>query len=327
MSEYIGRQSAVGVAVESTRGTAETTASRWIRKSTADVIQNVDKVIDESSFGRLEESPTSRRVRAWYEGSIEGNLHADVIGYLFYQLYGAVDTTTVAGSVKDHEFTLDNTIEHPTLSIFNKDGVKQEVLNGGVVSEMSISATTDAIVSFSSTIMAKDSASNTDTVDYSETEYDFVGKDITIKIADTEGGLTSATALKVKSADINWNANAIADYAFGEDTPDNIYNSRFALDIELTKNYVDEVFENLWKSDDAKYMQIQIKGSQNIGGSNNPTITITLNKVQVQDWSKSDDNDALAEESVTLKAFYNETDEEQSKVVVRNLTASYQIGS
>lgn len=321
--EHIGRQTGFGVAVEGSRGTAETASSRWIRVLPS-FLPKVEKVIDESPFGRLEESATSRRVKAWYEGEITGNLHADSIGYLLYQLYGAVNTATVTGAVKDHTFTLEQSILHDTLSFFVKDPVKNEVYNGGVVGSLEISATMDEILTFSASLLARDSDTSTEEVTY-ETEYDFVGKDITIKVADTEGGLAGATAIKAKTLTINWDAGAIADYVFGADTPNDIYNGRMAIDVTFERNYTDQTFENLYKADTAKYMQITIAGDTVLTGSNRPTITLTLNKVQVQEWDKSDDADALATETVTLKAFYNTTDNEQSTVVLRNVTAEYEV--
>jgi hypothetical protein len=327
MSEFIGRQKAVGLAIEGVRGTAESVASKWLRKTTADILPQVEKVVDESSFGGLEESTTARRVKHWHEGTLEGNLHADAIGYIFANIYGEVDTAVVeAGEVFEHTFELEQTILHPTLSMFIKNPVKQEVYNGGVVSALEISADMDSIVSYSATIMAKEGSSNADTVTYDK-EYDFVGRDITIKLADTEAGLTGATPIKAKTLTINWDTGAIADYVFGDDTPNEIYNGRMAIDISFERNYTDTTFEDLYKADTSKYMSITIQGDDVLEDDNAPTLTVILNKVQVMENPVTDGNDELATETVTLKAFKNETDDEQSKVILQNVTESYVVGS
>ena len=325
MNEHIGRQVGLGIAVEGSRGTAEANASRWIRVIPS-FLPQVEKVIDESSFGRLEESATSRRVKHWYEGEVSGNLHADSIGYFLYNLYGDVDTAEPETGVYEHTFELDNAISHPTLSLFVKDPVKDEVYNGGVVSTLEITANMDEIVTFSANLMAKTSNDSTETVTY-EKEYDFVGKDISVKFADTEAGLAGATPVKAKTLTITWDAGSISDFVFGSDTPDNIYNGRFAIGVSLERNYTDQTFEDLFKSDVAKYMQISIEGDEVLPEDERPAIIVTLNKVQVQSWDKSDDLDALSTETVELKAFYNTTDSEQSKVLLRNVTESYTTGS
>jgi hypothetical protein len=325
--EHIGRQKAVGISVEAVRGTAETVAQKWLRKITAEFLPRVEKVVDESTFGRLEESTGSRRVKHWHDGDISGNVHADAIGYFFANLYGAVTSTPVTGAVTSHAFSLEQSILHPTLSVFLDDPVKQEVYNGGVVSQLEITANMDKQVEFSASVMAKEGASNADTVAY-DTEYDFVGKDITIKVASSEAGLAAATAIKAKTVTITWDAGAMADYTFGDDTPAEIYNGRMAIDVSFERNYTDETFTDLYKADTAVYAQITIEGDAVLTSGNKPTLTVLLNKCQVMEDPITDGANDLATETVTLKAFYNTTDSEQSTVTLKNVTAEYvEVGS
>lgn len=324
MAEFIGREIEVGLASEETRGTAESTADHWVKKINANIIPRTTKVIDESTRGVLEDSQGSRVVRKWYEGELNGIVHADALGYLLKNLYGSLSTTeTVSGTVYEHTFTLLESIEHPTLSIFRKDGsATQEVFGGGVLSTLEITANTEDFVRFTAQLMASSSASNSDTPSYSS-EYDFIGKDLEVKIADTEAGLTGASALKLKTLTVRYDTGANSDFVFGSDTPDDVYNSRMSIEIEFTKNYTDTTFEDLFNSDDAKYMQIAVTGDADIGSGNNPSITWVFNKVQVQNWERGGDADSLVEETVTCKAFWNGSDGEQSTVTLQNLTATH----
>lgn len=325
--ELVGKQIELGVGVETTRGTPLTVATKWVKNVSADIIARSEKVIDDNSRGVLEDSTNSRVVKKWFDGDLAGIVHADVIGYFFYQIYGDVDSTTVTGSVTDHEFTMLQDIEHPTLSFFAKDGGNsQEVFDNGVVNTLELTASVEDFVRFSLNAMASEATSNSDTPDY-DTEYDFIGKDITIKIASSEAGLSGATALKIKELSINWDTGAIADHAFGSYSPDDIYNAKLSIEGSFTKNYVDDTFKDLKTSDTAVYMQIVIAGDTVLAGSNRPTITILLNKVQIQDWNRAGANDELVTEEVSFKAFYNEADDEQSTVTVRNVTTEYATGS
>jgi hypothetical protein len=319
--EHLGRELAVGVAIENVRGTAEATASKWIKKTTASILPQVDKVVDDSAFGRIEDAEEARVVRTWFEGDMGGVLHADVIGYYLAQMYGEVATTTVTGAVRQHIFTLEQSITHPTLSLFLSDPVKNEVYNGGVVQSLSIEASTDDYVRYSASVLARASASHSDTVDLTA-DYDFIGKDITVKMADTLGGLAGASALPLKTININWETGAISDWVFGSTAPTH-YNGAFALEFDFTKNYVDNSFETLFKNNSAKYFSISIKGENVLTGSNAPEITLTLYKVKVMDYSVDDASDALREESVTCKAFYSTADSKQSQVLLRNVTDEY----
>jgi hypothetical protein len=92
---------------------------------------------------------------------------------------------------------------------------------------------------------------------------------------------------------------------------------------EFTLNFDATTFKDLYLADTYKYMQIKIQGDANLGGGSNPTITITLNRVQIMDWNREGGNDELVTQPVSFKAFYNPTDGEQSTTVLRNLTEEY----
>jgi len=143
MSEIIGKEIQLGVKVEGTRGTAETVASKWVKNVTADIFARVEKVVDDNSQGVLEDSSQTRVIKKWFDGELAGIVHADAIGYFFEQIYGQSTTTTVeTGEVYSHAYSVLQNIEHPTLSLFAKDGgVSQEVFNGGVVSTLELTAT------------------------------------------------------------------------------------------------------------------------------------------------------------------------------------------
>lgn len=321
--QFIGREISFGVGVEATRGTALATADRWVRKTTANVIPRNERVIDDTTFGRLEDAERVRTVRKWNEGDVDGILHADVAGYLFTNLYGDVASEQVATGVHKHTFELAQNITHPTLTLFMKDAdVRNTRMAGGVVSQFELNASTDDYVRFSASFLAKEEEASTDTPTL-ETEYDWVSRDITLKLATTEGGLTGATAVKAKDLSITWNANAEADWVFGDYSPENIYNKQFSIEGSFTRNYVDQTFEDLYKSQEFRYLSLNLAGEANLGGGNNPELTLIGNKLQVTDWDRTSTADDLVTETVSFKLFYNATDEAQSTVELQNTTEEY----
>ena len=323
MSEFIGREIVMGVGVEAVRGTAETTATKGVRKVECNVIPRAERVIDDSTTGSLEDAENVRTVRKWSEGDVSGIAHADVIGYYFTNLYGGV-TSVASGSAYLHTFVLDQTIIHDTLTLFIKDAdVRQEKIAGAVVSTLEITATTDDYVRYSASFMGKEGADDTSTIPALATDYDWVGRDIVVKVADTEAGLAGATALKLKNITLTWNSNAEADYVFGSYSPDNIYNKQFAIEGSFERNFTDEVFKTLYEGTGFKYMSVTITGETDMVTGKKPTLTVVFNKIQVTDWNRTSAGDALSTETVSFKAFKNTTDAEQSTVILLNLTAEY----
>lgn len=323
MSEIVGRQIEVGVAVEDTRGTSPSSAEKYIKNVTATIVERAEKVVDDATRGRLEDSDDARIVKKMIEGELEGIVHADAIGYLFYNLYGAASSANVAGSVYDHDFTLQQSIQHASLSIFAKDGsIQNRVFSNGMVSTLELTATVDDYLRFTAAFMAKSGAASTDTPSY-DTEYDFIARDIVVKIADSEAGLSGASAIPVKDLSVTFDQGAITDHVFGSYDPDDIYNAKMTIEGQFTLNFAATTYKDLYLADTAKYMSITITGAANIGGGNNPTITIILNKVKFMDWNRSGGNDELVTEPISFKAFYNASDSEQSTVSLRNLTSEY----
>jgi len=321
--EIVGRQIELGLGVENFRGNTQDAAEKWLKNVTANVVEKSEKAIDDNSHGVLEDSDGSRVTKKWIEGDLEGIVQVDPIGFIIYNLYGTDTESTLETGVYQHIMTMAQSIQHASLSIFAKDGdVQQRVFNNCMVGVLGLTATIDDYVRFTTGFMGKEAAANTDSPSYT-TERDFIGKDITVKVATTEAGLTSAVAKKVKELSINFDQGLIADHILGQYAPDDVYNSKMTIEGEITLNFADEVFKDLFLADTAQYMEIKIEGEELIGDTEKASITILLNKMQVQDWNRSGANDELVTEVVSFKGFYNETDDQQSKITIVNNTEEY----
>src|SRR6185369_14925993 len=321
--EIIGRELEVGFSTESSRGSAEGSVDKWFRKVAASIVERAEHADDDSTRGVLEDMEGRRVVQKYIEGDLEGIVHADAIGYLFSSLYGQVDSAVVAGSVYDHVFTLRQEVDHQSLTVFAKDGDAQQLKFAGcMVNTFEINAAVDDFVRFTAGIIGRTAADDASVPSY-DTEYDFIGRDITVKIADTEEGLTGASAIPVKEITITHDQGGIRDHVFGSQTPNEIYNGKHSIEGEIMLNFADETYKDLYLGDGAKYMSVTIEGEANLGGNNKPTITYVFNKVQINDWNRSGGSDELVTQPISFKAYYNETDGEASKVTVRNLTSSY----
>jgi len=323
MAEIIGRQIEFGIATEAARGTAETSADKWARKVTATVVERASHAMDESTMGRLEAGMGRRVVQTFIEGEVAGILHIDTLGWMLGNVYGICNTTNVDGDVNDHVFTLGQNIKHTSLSLFAKDGtVQQHVYSNGMVNTLSISVAVDDYIRYTCSFVAAAATANSDTPSY-DTEYDFVSRDVVIKVASTEAGLSGATALKAKGFNLTWDTGLIRDHVVGSYTPDDIYNSQLMIEGEVTLNFVNETFKDYYLGNAEMYKSITVTGEADLGGGENPAITIVFNKVQWMDWTRTAEAADLITQPLPFRAFLNQTDLEQSQVTLRNLTAEY----
>lgn len=318
MTTYIGRQTEVGIGKETTRGTALSSPSKWMRNVTADFMARNEIVTDDATQGSLSDSVGSRVTKKWFDGDLSGIVHVDSIGYFLTNIYGTPVRTTVSGAVGKSTFNLLENILHPTLSIFVKDGVEQKVHNSGVVNTYELTATPDEYVRFTSNVIAQSEAVNTSVPSYG-TDYDFIGKEITVKTASTEAGLAGATAIKIKDLTITWDTGAISDFNFGSFSPD-LYNAKLSIEGSFEKNYIDTTYKDLFNANTSVYMQILIEGDPVLAGSTRPSIKAIFNKVQIIEWNHSGGPDELVTETVGFKAYLNQADVKQSTVEIVNLS-------
>lgn len=325
MAEIIGRNIELGIATEAVRGTAETVADKWARKTSANIVERATHATDETTRGVLEDGESRRVVQRFIEGDIEGIAHADMLGYLFANLYGAAVTTEVTlGQSHSHVFNLKQDIQHVALSLFVKDGsVQQSVFSNGMISSLQISAAIDDYVRYTASFIASGATTNSDTPSY-DTEYDWIARDIVVKISETEAGLVGASAVKAKDLSVTFDQGLIRDHVVGSYNPDDVYNARMMIEGTMTLNFTDEVFKDYYLGNDDLYLSITLTGEADIGGSTDkPTLTILLHKVQFTEWNRSGDANDLVTQEVSFRAFYNATDQKQSQVTLQNGTSAY----
>ena len=327
-NEFIGKFSELGLAVESVRGTAEDSPEKCLKKIEANFYKNVEKAEDESVVATVVDVNKLKKTQEVYEGEVNMNLHADVIGYLFQNLWGESTTEDLGSGAYKHTFSLLESITRPTLTAFLKDGeVKQEKVSGCVVESLTISGAMDDIISGNFNLRGVKGVDDTSTFSYDQ-EYDFIGKDVTVKMADTKAGLDTAEATEVKDYEIEMSTGTQDDYTSdGEYYPSNIYQNNLNVSISLTANYKDETFKDLNDSDNSKFIRITIEGDTDIGGGNKPKVELDFYNAFVEDWERGSSRDEVITQEITLRATYNETEETVGGAEVINKTSGYNTGS
>jgi hypothetical protein len=121
----IGRQQSVGIAKETTRGTAVGSAAYWLPFSEASLEEKFENVTQDESYGIIEDSVGQFRVKNWAEGTIKVPLTDQSLPLILYALFGANADTTHSGEsvVYDHAATVGESAQHQSLSFFINDAL------------------------------------------------------------------------------------------------------------------------------------------------------------------------------------------------------------
>ena len=328
-NEIIGRDIEVGVAVGENAGSP----SRSIQKTTANIFRGVEHAEDDTTRGSIIASKQRRVVQHWLEGSIGGIIHADAIGYFLANLWGTTSSGAESNGTYEHTITLDDDHYHTPLSLWLKEGT--DIYDGEAVqvNSLEVTAGVDDYLRYTAELIGEDLTTGSSFTPSYEQEVDFIGKDITIKVANTKAGLSSATAVQAKEVTINQNRNLERNHVFNNKyTPETIYGPRFETEISMTLNRVPgtDTYKDLFEGDGEKYVRITIEGSQDISDNSsdvNPKLEYTFYKAQVTGRDKTDDADALVEEQLTIGCYMQDDggtdDGKLGEVTLVNNTEDY----
>jgi hypothetical protein len=322
MTKFIGRKIEVGIGREATRGTA-VAPSYWLSKVNADFDDKFDAVIDESSLGVIEDSADIKIAKKWSEGKLSGNITANSFGYWLRALLGTITSAAKETTAYNHTCALLQSAQHPTLTIEAKNPNEQLKFACGAIDNLTIKAELGKFVEFEAAVKAKLGAASTNNPAY-VADYNFLAKDVTVKVAASLATLDAASAISVKNVEIKFDKNIVSDDILGSYEPNDYLNKQFSITGKIELLYDATTYKALALAGTQKAIRINIQDTTTtIGATSNPTLKIDLAKVKLTEWAKSDDLDGIVKETLTFKALYSSSDTQMVAIVLTNTVVGY----
>jgi hypothetical protein len=324
MSKIIGRLRSVGLAKESTKGTAVAPAY-WLPYTGFNpnpVIQTKQK---DGATGRIEAGYESNIISKYAQPSVDGILTDKAFGLLLLAGLGSVASVAKSAPnavVCDHTFTVKNDNDHPALTMSYKDAIYGKQIAYSMLNKLEIEAKLGDFVRYKAEFLSKLEADGALTPAVTA-ENAFVPKHITVKIADTVAGLAGASAVALQSVKLSVNKNGEVVFGLGSDEPASIVNKELEIsgDIECLLN--DNSWKTLFTGGTSKAMSIAITSDTVIGTSGNPAVVFTFNKVVFNTYKENGSLKDLIKESVGFDTLYSVTDSKMVEAVLTNLATSY----
>lgn len=187
----IGRLVQVGIAKESARGTAESSASYWNPWNSLTLDEKKEFAADEQSFGVIEDNVGMTQVKKFAQGSLSGNLTDQSIGLLLYAMFGGYAVSGPTDSAYTHTFSVGQTALHQTLTFFLHDplaAVDYSYANG-VVESFELSVALKKFVQFTAGIRSLSGVAQSNFTPATTTENRFVPQYLAAKFAMDYAGL------------------------------------------------------------------------------------------------------------------------------------------
>src|SRR3954465_3666268 len=136
----IGKLVQFGVAKETTRGTAISSAAYWNPWSDLVLDEKKEFAVDEQSYGIIEDSTNLTQVKKWAEGSISGNVHDQSIGLILYAMFGGYGVAGPTDSAYTHTSSTGQTAQHQSLAFYMHDPLAAQDYNyaNGVIEKLDL---------------------------------------------------------------------------------------------------------------------------------------------------------------------------------------------
>jgi len=327
----IGRLFSIGIAKESSRGTAIGSASYWLPFSDAAIEEKFTNVTQDEAYGIIEDSVGQFRVKNWAEGTLKVPVTDQSLPLLLLSQFGAVANTTHAGEtvVYDHTITVGESAQHQSLTLFIHDPLSGTDYSHalGVVHKTDLDVQLGKFPELSLSVKAQKGVSQSAFTPSILSENRFLPQYMTFKYATAVSGLSGATAIQLKSVKLSIDDSIEDDEVLGSVAPIDFLNKEFKIEGTLEaiyQNLTDFKNVSLATPNVPQAILIDLKNTDvTIGSTTNPEVAITLNQVYFTEYSRPIKIKDLVYQTIKFKATYKIADSAMGKIVVTNTVASY----
>ena len=332
MTKIIGGRVNVAIARETTRG-AGLTPTYWLPWTSAPFDDKTEKYISREALGVLDDSADQYVTEKWGEGTIEGEIRDKSFGLMLYAALGACNSGA-NGAAYNHTFTLAQTNQHTSLSIFFDDPNGDYMYELAMMDNLEITIETGKLATFVAGFISRPHQTTSITAGINSvptkatlaTENKFIATNAQLRIANDRNAFGPAPLIKVQSLKITFTKNLRRKHVLGSIMPDDIINQSVAIEGSFTLPYESHMYKDLNLDNTYKAMEITLENrAVDLGGGITPKIRIVLPRVGFHDWSRDLPKGELAEQTVNFRAFRDVTNNEDLiyQIVLTNAVISY----
>lgn len=299
MSKHVGRRGTLALAKESSRGTGTLTNALWIPRSTISFDDKVTEAREDEGLGVLADSDAKFVVSKMGEGDFESNLDDKSLGLILTSLLGT-SPVTAGGPTYTHTYTLNNSNQHQSVSILYQDPDISKLFALGVVDSLKITVEQDAIVMFTVGFKSKVGKDYTvQTANFTALGNKFLHQHLQFRLADTVGGLSGASEIKLKNFEVTISANTKFDNTLGTVDPDDILGQQFSIEGSLELNKEDETYRNYMLNGTYKAAELKFVRAAN------SQLQIQSPRLDFSEWEQDRTLNEIVSQKINFKGNYD----------------------
>lgn len=296
MTKFVSRRGSLGIAIEATRFTP-VAPTYWLPWAVMSFFDSVEGARQEEGLGNIADSDAFFVTLKKGEGTIDSELFDIALGYILTSLLGAAPVTT-GGNPYTHTFTLSQSNQPKTLSLYWKDPDRSYMFAGATVDSLRMVVAANSIVQFTigfKSRVAKDWTAQTP--DFTNLGSKFLQQHLEFRMAATVGALSAETS--IKNLELNISRNSIFDDTLGTVQPPDILVQQLAVEGSLQLNLTDDTVRNFML--DNTYQAMEIK----LNRSSSSSLQLRFPRVDFSEWQPDYTLNQIARQTINFKGNYD----------------------
>jgi len=331
MPKIIGGRMDIAIARETTRGQGNITNMYWLPWTASDFDDKVTKYVSNEALGVIDDTADQYITERWGEGNIEGEVRSNSFGLL---LYAALGTWTPAanGAAFDHVFTVAQTNQHASLSIWFNDPNGDYIFELAMLENLEITLESGQLATFIAGFVSRPSQTTSMTAGIEEIptkatladENKFITTNASVKIASDRQHIGESAEILIQNIKVTIAKNLKRKHGLGSAQPDDIINQTISVEGTFTLPYESKVYKDYMLQDTYKAMEIRLENrGVDLGGGLHPLIVIVLPRVGFDDWTPARPKGELYEQTIHFRAFRDVANNED---LIYNITLTNNVG-
>lgn len=299
MTKFLSRRGILGLAVEATRGTG-VSPTFWVPWATMSFQDRIEEAREEQGLGLVADSDSKYVTMKMGEGEFEAQLYSKALGAILTGLFGA-SPSTAGSDPYTHTYTLSQTNQAKSLSIYWEDPDRNYLFRLGMLNSLSLSVEPNGLVNWTIGFMSKTARDWTNqTQSFTSLGSKWLHQHLEFRLAATVGALSGATALSLKSLELNINKNTAFDGVMGTVEPEDILNQQLSVEGSVELNLEDDTYRNYMLNGTYRAMEIKLNG----GASS--ILTLQFPRVDFSEWESDYTLNEIAKQTINFKANYDQ---------------------
>ena len=301
MSKFVGRRGTLALAKESSRGTATLTNALWFPRSTVSFDDKIETDRQDEALGVIADSDSLFVTQKMAQGDVEFDVTDKEIGIILTSLLGSSPTIT-GGPTYAHTYTLSNSNQHASVTVFYQDPDTAKAYPLGVVDSMKITIEQNAIVKGSVTFLSRVGRDYTrQTASFTGIGNKFLHQHLVVKLASSIAGLSGATGISLKKLELEIKSNAKFDSVLGTVEPEDILNQQFSVEGTLELNKEDETYRNYMLGNTYRALDISLIRAAN------SSIQFQFPRIDFTEWEQDRKLNDIVSQKINFKGNYDST--------------------